>query len=100
MELRQGQLAPSGYVHLPLWLTKLQGYFDEGTRRKVFILGSDAGPEILKFVDPSALPKAYGGELEWSLLDPPKLDNDLKALLGCDEFPEGTLSGLECGVRD
>ncbi|KAH7105694.1 CRAL/TRIO domain-containing protein [Auriculariales sp. MPI-PUGE-AT-0066] len=67
----------------------VKGFFDEGTQRKVFILGINPAPEILKFVNAADLPKVYGGELEWSLMDPPKLDDELRALLKRDEFPEG-----------
>ena len=71
-----------------MWLiTITQGWFDEGTRRKVHVLGKDPGPTLRQLIDPVNLPKAYGGELEWKFEDEPALDEDAKSLLG--EMPKG-----------
>jgi hypothetical protein len=60
----------------------LQGWFDEGTRRKVHVLGKDPGPRLYELVDIQNLPKVYGGELEWVFEDEPSLDDDAKAMIG------------------
>jgi hypothetical protein len=61
---------------------KLQGWFDEGTRRKIHILGKDPGSVLLEQIESSNLPKAYGGELEWDFLDAPNLDSAAKDAVG------------------
>ncbi|EJD53812.1 CRAL/TRIO domain-containing protein [Auricularia subglabra TFB-10046 SS5] len=80
-------------VNAPYFFPKVwdwvKGFFDEGTRNKVYVLGTEPGPELLKHVDAADLPKIYGGELDWSLIDPPKLDESARALLQRDEFPDG-----------
>ncbi|EJF61053.1 CRAL/TRIO domain-containing protein [Dichomitus squalens LYAD-421 SS1] len=62
-------------------------WFDEGTRRKVHILGKDAGPALCTLIDPKDLPKTYGGELDWKFEDQPSLDDATKELIG--EMPKG-----------
>lgn len=42
-------------------LTCLQGFFDEGTRNKLSVLGSNPGPDLLKHINAEDLPKVYGG---------------------------------------
>lgn len=64
-----------------------KGWFDEGTRRKVHVLGKDPGPTLRTLIDPANLPRAYGGELEWKFEDEPILDDDAKKLIG--EMPKG-----------
>ena len=65
-----------------------QGWFDEGTRNKIYVLGRDAGPTLCTLIDAQNLPKAYGGELEWTFEDEPSLDEDArKAVSG--EMPRG-----------
>lgn len=39
------------------------------------------------------LPKAYGGELDWSFLDEPKLDDDAKKVLSEGEESKGMPRG-------
>lgn len=66
---------------------RTQPWFDEGTRRKVHVLGKDPGPTLRTLIDPKDLPKPYGGELEWTFADEPVLDDEAKALIG--EMPKG-----------
>ncbi|KAI0770450.1 CRAL/TRIO domain-containing protein [Fomes fomentarius] len=62
-------------------------WFDEGTRRKIYILGKDPGPTLRTLIEPQDLPKAYGGALDWSFQDEPALDDAAKAAIG--EMPKG-----------
>jgi hypothetical protein len=65
-----------------------QGWFDEGTRNKIFILGSEGIGETLKrLVEPHNLPEMYGGELKWVFTDSPSLDEDTISVVG--ELPFG-----------
>lgn len=59
----------------------LKGWFDEGTRNKIHILGKDPGPTLRNLIYAADLPRPYGGELEWNFEDEPNLDNDAKAAL-------------------
>lgn len=65
----------------------VKGWFDEGTQRKVHVLGKDPGPTLRTLVDAKNLPRPYGGELEWKFEDEPALDDDAKQLIG--EMPKG-----------
>ncbi|PIL22322.1 hypothetical protein GSI_15010 [Ganoderma sinense ZZ0214-1] len=65
----------------------IKPWFDEGTRRKVHVLGKDSGPALRTFIDPRDLPKPYGGELEWSFEDEPALDDAIREVIG--EMPKG-----------
>ena len=64
-----------------------QPWFDEGTRRKVHVLGKDSGPALRTFIEPQDLPKVYGGELEWKFEDEPALDDTIRQVIG--EMPKG-----------
>lgn len=70
-------------------LTTFKGWFDEGTRDKIMILGKDPGSKLLELIDTEHLPKTYGGALEWIYEDEPSLDVDAKKLLG--EMPKGPI---------
>ncbi|KAI1793227.1 CRAL/TRIO domain-containing protein [Ganoderma leucocontextum] len=65
----------------------IKPWFDEGTRRKVHVLGKDSGPALRTFIDPQDLPKVYGGELEWKFEDQPILDDAIKGVI--TEMPKG-----------
>ncbi|KAI9064652.1 CRAL/TRIO domain-containing protein [Trametes sanguinea] len=65
----------------------IKPWFDEGTRRKVHVLGRDPGPTLRTLIDPKDLPKPYGGELDWKFEDEPALDDAAKAVIG--EMPKG-----------
>ncbi|KAG6819667.1 hypothetical protein H0H93_009747 [Arthromyces matolae] len=60
----------------------IKGWFDEGTRRKIHVLGKDPGPTLRDLIHAHDLPKPYGGDLEWKFDDEPNLDDDAKAALG------------------
>jgi hypothetical protein len=68
-------------------IVSLQNWFDEGTRNKVHLLGRNPGPELRKFIDNENIPKAYGGELDFSFEDEPNLDQAAKDAIG--EMPKG-----------
>ncbi|KAH9923583.1 CRAL/TRIO domain-containing protein [Amylocystis lapponica] len=65
----------------------IKNWFDEGTRRKIHVLGKDPGPTLRKLIDAKDLPRPYGGELEWKFEDEPVLDDDAKQAIG--EMPKG-----------
>jgi len=65
----------------------IKGWFDEGTRRKVHVLGKDPGPTLRTLIEPADLPIQYGGELEWKFEDEPKLDAATTEVLG--QMPKG-----------
>jgi hypothetical protein len=58
--------------------------FDEGTRNKVHVFGSDPGEELKEVIPPESLPQVYGGELAWKYEDEPSLDEEIKAKIGRD----------------
>lgn len=70
-----------------------QGWFDENTREKIHVYGDVKDPKsegsrlIREVIAPENLPKDYGGELDWSFFDPPKLDEQTSAVI-C-EMPRG-----------
>jgi hypothetical protein len=70
-------------------LTNFKGWFDEGTRNKIIILGKDPGAKLLGLIDVEHLPKRYGGALEWNYEDELSLDSDAEKLLG--EMPRGPI---------
>ncbi|KAF8073450.1 CRAL/TRIO domain-containing protein [Lyophyllum atratum] len=78
--------SPSFFPTIWGWI---KGWFDEGTRHKIHVLGKDPGPKLRDLVDARNLPKQYGGELEWKFDDEPSLDDDAKAVL--KEMPEGPM---------
>ncbi|KAI0688840.1 CRAL/TRIO domain-containing protein [Earliella scabrosa] len=76
--------SPSFFPTVWSWI---KPWFDEGTRRKIYILGKDPGATLRTLIEPQDLPKAYGGELDWKFEDEPALDDAAKALIG--EMPKG-----------
>ncbi|KAF8158514.1 CRAL-TRIO domain-containing protein [Crassisporium funariophilum] len=76
--------APSYFPTIWTWL---KGWFDEGTRLKIHVLGNDPGGTLRDLIDPHDLPAVYGGELPWTYGDEPDLDEDTKSLIG--ELPKG-----------
>ncbi|KAL0066214.1 hypothetical protein AAF712_006839 [Marasmius tenuissimus] len=64
-----------------------QGWFDEGTRKKIHVLGLDPGSVLRELINPADLPKTYGGELEWKYEDDPNLDSETKKVIEC--MPKG-----------
>ncbi|KAF8649008.1 hypothetical protein AX16_006122 [Volvariella volvacea WC 439] len=71
--------SPSFFPTIWGWI---KGWFDEGTRNKIHVLGRDPGPKLRELIDAKNLPKTYGGELDWKFEDEPALDEDAKAALG------------------
>lgn len=84
--------APSFFPTVWSWVRLC---FDEGTRRKIHILGpaesEAAKKELRTLVAPADLPRVYGGEMEWVFDDAPNLDDEIKAKLGAQELPTGPL---------
>ncbi|KAI0078216.1 CRAL/TRIO domain-containing protein [Panus rudis PR-1116 ss-1] len=78
--------SPSFFPTIWNWI-KAGGWFDEGTRRKIHILGKDPGPTLRTLIEPSDLPKSYGGELDWKFEDEPALDDAAREMIG--EMPKG-----------
>ncbi|EKM79113.1 hypothetical protein AGABI1DRAFT_106707 [Agaricus bisporus var. burnettii JB137-S8] len=75
--------APSFFPTVWGWI---KGWFDEGTRNKIMILGKDPGSNLLELIDAEDLPKTYGGTFEWNF-EEPSLDDAAKKVLG--EMPRG-----------
>lgn len=59
----------------------VKGWFDEGTQKKVHVLGKDPGPRLRELVNVQDLPKVYGGELQWVFEDEPSLGEDARAVI-------------------
>ncbi|KAF8968943.1 CRAL-TRIO domain-containing protein [Flammula alnicola] len=76
--------SPSFFPTIWSWI---KGWFDEGTRQKIHVLGKDPGSTLSELVHTRDLPVAYGGELEWKFEDEPHLDEDTKQIIG--EMPKG-----------
>ncbi|RXW22860.1 hypothetical protein EST38_g2987 [Candolleomyces aberdarensis] len=79
--------SPSFFPTIWSWI---KGWFDEGTRHKIHVLGKEPGSTLLNLVDAANLPKIYGGELDWTFTsDGPNLDDEIKAVLPGGEMPKG-----------
>ncbi|KAJ5665166.1 uncharacterized protein N7477_007614 [Penicillium maclennaniae] len=81
--------APSFFPTVWGWIKR---WFDPGTTSKIFILSAaEVKPTLTSFMEPSSIPKQYGGELEWQWGDMPNLDEPAKAKLqGIEQTsPEG-----------
>ncbi|KIK63120.1 hypothetical protein GYMLUDRAFT_222994 [Collybiopsis luxurians FD-317 M1] len=76
--------SPSYFPKIWDWI---KAWFDEGTRKKIFVLGKDPGPMLYNIIEKKDLPKVYGGELEWVYEDGPLLDSDTVEEIG--EMPKG-----------
>ncbi|KAL0960843.1 hypothetical protein HGRIS_005859 [Hohenbuehelia grisea] len=76
--------SPSFFPTIWGWI---KGWFDEGTRNKIHILGKDPGPTLRELVNEQDLPKPYGGQLDWAFADEPNLDDDTKSAIG--DMPKG-----------
>ena len=71
--------SPSFFPTIWNWI---KGWFDEGTRQKIHVLGKDPGAALLELIDDHNLPAPYGGALEWKFEDDPHLDEDTKQAVG------------------
>ncbi|OBZ71395.1 SEC14-like protein 2, partial [Grifola frondosa] len=94
-------LSTIAVVNSPAFFPTVWGWvkpwFDEGTRRKVHVLGKDPGPVLRTLIDPKDLPKPYGGDLNWTFEDEPALDDAARELLG--EMPKGPVVFEDGRVR-
>ncbi|ERS97512.1 hypothetical protein HMPREF1624_05681 [Sporothrix schenckii ATCC 58251] len=87
-------------IGAPMFFSTVWGWikrwFDPVTVSKIFILGHhEVLPTLLTFVDIQNIPKAYGGELDFSWGDMPNLDPAIRTRAawapGFDTFPKGPL---------
>ncbi|OJJ62139.1 hypothetical protein ASPSYDRAFT_55067 [Aspergillus sydowii CBS 593.65] len=75
--------APAFFPTVWGWIKR---WFDPGTTSKIFILSaSEVLPTLSSFMDPSSIPKQYGGELDWKWGDMPYLDEPARELVGALE---------------
>lgn len=101
--------APAFFSTVWGWIKR---WFDPVTVSKIFILSSaEVLPTLTAFIDPENIPMQYGGKLEFSWCDPPRLDPKIRSLAtwedGFVEFPKGPLywvavdggKRLECLAR-
>ena len=63
-----------------------KGFFDQGTQEKIKVLGNPAKDSstldiLTQYIAKENVPKAYGGELDWTTGDDPKLDEPIKQWL-------------------
>ncbi|KAG6826635.1 hypothetical protein H0H92_015052 [Tricholoma furcatifolium] len=86
--------SPSFFSTIWGWI---KGWFDEGTRKKIHVLGKDPGPTLRDLVHIQDLPKPYGGELEWKFEDEPNLDDAAQTALG-GTMPKGPVIFVEGAV--
>ncbi|KAJ5146351.1 uncharacterized protein N7515_000915 [Penicillium bovifimosum] len=77
--------APSFFPTVWGWIKR---WFDPGTTSKIFILSAaEVGPTLTSFMEPTSIPKQYGGQLEWQWGDMPNLDEPSRELLSGLEQP-------------
>jgi len=77
--------APSFFPTIWGWI---KGWFDQGTRNKIHILGKNPAETLLSLIEPQNLPRQYGGTLEWEFFSEPNLDDAAKEAVG-GEMPKG-----------
>lgn len=85
--------APSFFPTVWGWVKK---WFDPITTSKIFILSSnDLLPTLESFIDPANIPVKYGGQLDFSFGDLPRLDPALEQVLTWEAphtaFPSGPM---------
>ncbi|KAG6372818.1 CRAL-TRIO domain-containing protein [Boletus reticuloceps] len=85
--------SPSFFPTVWNWI---KGWFDEGTRRKIHILGKDPGETLRELIDEEDLPESYGGKLKWVFEDEPCLDNAIQKAIG--EMPKGPITFIDGSV--
>lgn len=86
-----------------IW-TWIQKWFDEGSRNKMFILGSGETDEnkraqMTKIIAPEDLPCVYGGQLDWKYEDEPVLDDDERRVIERDALPDGPIEWVDGHMR-
>ena len=70
-----------------------QGWFDEGTQRKLTIIGKDPGDTLRKIINEEDLPECYGGKLKWVFEDEPSIDSEIQKAIG--EMPKGPVAFID-----
>lgn len=87
-------------IGAPMFFSTVWGWikrwFDPITVSKIFILGAhEVKPALEQFIDPKNIPKQYGGELDFSWGQMPKLDPVIRETAqwenGYTEFPKGPI---------
>lgn len=74
--------APAFFPTVWSWIKR---WFDPVTVSKIFVLRKDeVKPTLLKFMDASAFPKKYGGELDWEFGDLPNPEPEILQALEKD----------------
>ncbi|KAJ5803953.1 uncharacterized protein N7518_000256 [Penicillium psychrosexuale] len=77
--------APAFFPTVWGWIKR---WFDPGTTSKIFILSaSEVTPTLNSFMEPTSIPKQFGGELDWAWGDMPNLDEPTSELLRGIEQP-------------
>ncbi|KAH8423542.1 SEC14 family lipid-binding protein [Aspergillus melleus] len=77
--------APAFFPTVWGWIKR---WFDPGTTSKIFILSAaEVKPTLTSFMDPSSIPKQYGGDLDWKWNDMPNLDEPAREVLSPLETP-------------
>ncbi|KAF9457432.1 CRAL-TRIO domain-containing protein [Collybia nuda] len=76
--------SPSFFPTIWGWI---KGWFDEGTRNKIHVLGKDPSAKLRELIHVKDFPKIYGGDLEWIFEDEPALDEE--TILAIKEMPKG-----------
>jgi hypothetical protein len=77
--------APSFFPTVWSWIKR---WFDPVTVSKIFILSaSEVYPTLSSFMEPSSIPRQYGGELDFEFGDFPILDEAARSLVGGIESP-------------
>lgn len=71
----------------------IKGWFDEGTRRKIHVLGKNPGDFLRHLIAAEDLPAVYGGDLPWVFEDEPCLDSE--ALKVVKVMPKGPAAFVE-----
>lgn len=77
--------APAFFPTVWGWIKR---WFDPVTVSKIFILShSEVYPTLSSFMEPSSIPRQYGGELDFEFGDFPILDDAARELVGGVELP-------------
>ncbi|KAH7885114.1 CRAL/TRIO domain-containing protein [Phlebopus sp. FC_14] len=76
--------SPSFFPTIWNWI---KGWFDEGTQRKIHILGKDPAASLRVLIDDENLPETYGGTLKWVFEDEPCIDIEIQSTI--NEMPKG-----------
>lgn len=68
----------------------LQNWFDEGTRRKIHVLGKQPETLLRQLIHSKDLPIAYGGNLKWIYEDVPCLEDEILRVI--NQMPRGPVA--------